>query len=350
MKNILVTGGTGFIGSHTCISLIEDGYKLTIIDNNINSSPVSLERVRLITKNKFKNSEIFFERGDIRDRDFLKKVFLQAIKRDSPIEAVIHFAGLKAVGESVFNPLLYWDNNVTGSICLLEIMNSFDCRTIVFSSSATVYGYVKSSPILEDFEIFPENPYGKTKAAVEFILQDIFNSNKKIWKVASLRYFNPIGAHESGLIGEEPNDMPNNLFPIICKVAQQKINKLMIYGKNWPTKDGTGIRDYIHVMDLADSHKSALEYLIKNEPQYICLNIGTGLGTSVSELVRKFIEVNECDIPFEYSERRLGDVPILVANNKEAIKKLNWVPKRTIEDMCKDGWNWYKKNPNGFSN
>ena len=351
-RNILVTGGTGFIGSHTCLSLIENNFRLIVIDSNINSSPVSLDKVQeiILRKNSRFQNRLIYKKGDIRDKKFLINIFSQAQKDGHPISAVIHFAGLKSVKESVEKPILYWDNNVFGSLRLFEVMNEFNCKTIVFSSSATVYGNAKSTPILENSIILPENPYGQTKASVESILKAIYLSSNKSWRIASLRYFNPIGAHESGLIGEDPNDMPNNIFPIICKVALKKINKLCVFGNDWPTPDGTGIRDYIHVMDLADSHKAALEFLLKNKPQYINLNVGTGIGTSVLELINKFQNTTNKKIPFSVEKRRPGDVAILVANNQKAIQTLGWYPKRSLEDMCRDGLNWKLKNPNGYMN
>ena len=349
MKNILITGGTGFIGSHTCLSLLEKGYKLTLIDSNINSSSKSFEKIKEILKNKrIKKYSLSFEKGDIRDKAFLKKVFLNAEKDKIPINAVIHFAGLKAVEESILKPKLYWENNVNGSICLFDVMKSFDCKTIVFSSSATVYCENSARFLSESAEIKPITPYGETKFAVENILKDIFKSSESSWKIANLRYFNPIGAHETGLIGECPLNMPNNLFPIICRVAQGKLHNLKIYGKDWPTTDGTGVRDYIHVMDLADAHCSALDFLLSNKPQVLDLNIGTGIGTSVLELVEKFMKVNKCLISYEFSNKRCGDLPFVVANNKKALSILNWKPRRNLEDMCRDGWKWQMLNPNGF--
>ncbi len=342
MLNILVTGGTGFIGSHTCIDLLENNYKITIVDSNINSSSNVLNQINLIANQKIKSHKnIIFEKGDIRDISFLDKVFYKAKKNKNPIEAVIHFAGLKSVKESVLNQFLYWENNVSGSISLLKIMEKYDCRTIVFSSSATVYGNVESIPIFETDKIKPINPYGSTKEIIERILESIFEVSKPIWNIAILRYFNPIGAHISGLIGENPHGIPNNLFPLICGVASGKYEQLTIYGKDWPTKDGTGIRDYIHVMDLAESHRCALEYLFNNKSKLIKLNIGTGIGTSVLELINQFKISNKCEIRFKFSERRAGDVPILVADNKKAISLLNWQPKKGLDDMCSDGWKWF---------
>ena len=345
--NILVTGGSGYIGSHTCVSLLEKNFKLTIVDSNVNSSHESINRIKIILGDKVKN-RIIFKKGDIRDEFFLKEIFSKAIKENNPIEGVIHFAGLKSVEESIKDPLIYWDVNVKGSIVLFRVMELFNCNLIVFSSSATVYGNAETIPIQETCYINPTNTYGHTKITTEYILQDIFRSSKNKWRICNLRYFNPIGAHSSGLIGENPFNYPNNLFPIICGVVQGKYRQLSIYGNDWPTKDGTCIRDYIHVMDLAESHCNALEYLLKNKSQLITLNIGRGVGTSVLELMNTFKEVNNCDIPYDFSSKRSGDVPVLVANNKLSSLILNWKPKRSLKDMCIDGWRWQIMNPNGY--
>jgi len=352
MQTILVTGGTGFIGSHTTLVLLEKGYRVIVVDSQINSSSISLNRVQDILKiEDIPYEKIIFEMGDIRDEKFLKSIFVKALKNRTPIDAVIHFAGLKAVEESVFEPLKYWDNNVMGSLSLFRVMSSFDCKNIVFSSSATIYGNPEEIPVKETCPIKPNNPYGYTKVAIENILNNLFNSDAHTfsrWRVANLRYFNPIGAHSSGLLGEAPNNKPNNLFPYICRVAQGIYEKLIIFGNNWPTIDGTGVRDYIHVMDLAEAHLSAMEFLLENKPQLINLNIGTGVGTSVLELIDKFKLVNKCQIPYEISERRKGDVAKVIADNSKVISSLSWKPKRTIKDMCRDGWNWQLNNPNGY--
>tara|TARA_B100000886_G_C20371458_1_gene469785 strand:- start:102 stop:1154 length:1053 start_codon:yes stop_codon:yes gene_type:complete len=349
MKTILVTGGTGFIGSHVCINLIEANFRVVVIDSNINSSELSLKRVRkIVDKNDYPVDGIVFKKGDIRDEIFLMNLFTQLDKKGHPIDAVIHLAGLKSVEESTKNPILYWNNNLCGTLILLKVMEYFNCKTIVFSSSASIYGNSKINPIEENFEIKPINPYGQTKATIESILHSIFKFSSNYWRIANLRYFNPIGAHESGLIGEEPINKPNNLFPYICLVASGKYKKLNIYGKNWPTFDGTGIRDYIHVMDLANAHVKALVYLMNNNPKIINLNIGTGKGTSVLELVEIFQEVNKCKIPYSFCEKRSGDVSALVADNKKAISLLQWEPKRNVKQMCIDGWKWRSLNPNGY--
>ena len=317
MATFLITGGCGFIGSHTCLSLLKRGYNLTIIDSNINSSVNVLERIYKIgqTENNHYINQITIIKGDIRNYELLKKIFI----------------------------------NVFGSINLFKAMQLYDCKIIVFSSSATIYGNPKEKFFREDTTINPLNPYGYTKLTIEKILQDIFISSNKEWKIANLRYFNPIGAHESGLIGENPLNIPNNLFPYICRVAFKKYKELKIFGSDWNTYDGTCIRDYIHVVDLAEAHCSALDYLIANKPTILNLNIGTGIGTSVLELVRTFSKVNKIDVPYSFAERRLGDVPSIVADNKLAIKTLNWFPKRDLSKMCRDGWNWQINNPKGYS-
>jgi len=349
MKTILVTGGTGYIGSHICVSLLGFNYRVIVVDSNINSSELSLESVKEIInqENLYSNNLIFFK-GDLRNEKFLRNIFSKEYDRGHPIEGVIHLAGLKSVEESTRNPILYWENNLCGTINLLKIMELFDCKTIVFSSSATIYGNTKIYPLKESFEIKPCNPYGQTKASIELILESIFKNTKNTWRIANLRYFNPIGAHESGLIGEDPLNKPNNLFPYICNVANGKFEKLNIFGKNWSTHDGTGVRDYIHVMDLADAHTSSLEFLINNNPQIINLNIGTGIGTSVLDLVKTFEKVNKRKIKYHFCNRRPGDVSILIADNKKAISLLNWKPKRDIKQMCRDGWKWSNLNPNGY--
>lgn len=350
MKTVLITGGTGFIGSHTCINLIENNFRLIIVDSNINSSIICLERLKKLFIEKSIELEkfLFFFKGDIRDKDFLNNVFLNCIKNNQPIEAVIHFAGLKSVQDSIINPLLYWNNNVLGSLNLFEIMDKYLCNTLVFSSSATVYGNTSKNPIFEYFPLKPENPYGQSKAAIESILESMFKSSPNKWKIANLRYFNPIGAHQSGLIGEDPKEFPKNLFPIICRVADCRNKHLKIFGKDWPTKDGTAVRDYIHVMDLADAHRCSLDFLFRNQAQFINFNIGTGFGTSVLELLNIFMETNECHVNYRFYERRVGDSPILFANNQKAINLLNWNPQKSLIDMCRDGWNWQKINPKGY--
>ena len=347
-KTILVTGGTGFIGSHACQVLLEENYKIIVIDSNVNSSPLSLKFIKKIFEKKnLLSPDIYFYKGDIRDERLLQTIFLQAKNSNNPIDGVIHFAGLKSVEESMKSPFKYWDNNVLGTLNLLKVMDIFNCRTIVFSSSATIYGN-NSKPLKEDFEIKPINPYGHTKASVEYLLESVFKSDESRWRIANLRYFNPIGAHKSGLIGEDPLRNLSNLFPYICLVAKGKFEILNVFGKDWPTFDGTCVRDYIHVVDLANAHVRTLDYLFDNEPKIIKINIGTGIGTSVLELIHTFQEVNKCEIPYRFCDRRIGDVPTLVADNSRALNLLKWKPYRTIKDMCLDGWNWNTLNPDGY--
>tara|TARA_A100001035_G_scaffold278994_1_gene279179 strand:+ start:1853 stop:2908 length:1056 start_codon:yes stop_codon:yes gene_type:complete len=346
MKSILITGGCGFIGSHTCLSLLKSKYNLIVIDSNINSSDNVIEKIIQIGKleNVDYRNRITFIKGDIRNIDLLNNIFSESIKNDSRIEAVIHLAGLKSVAKSFKEPLEYWDNNVMGSLSLLKIMSKFDCFTMVFSSSATVYELKNKGLLTEDSDLKPCNPYGETKLAVEKILHDTYRSTNKNWRIINLRYFNPIGAHSTGLIGESPLGLPDNLFPFICEVAAKKVSTLNIFGDDWPTFDGTCIRDYIHVMDLADAHLSALQFLFKNKPQILSLNIGTGLGTSVLQLVNIFIKTNTCKVPIKFVDRRKGDLPFIVAENKLAKNILHWQPNRDLTQMCRDGWEWYQKN------
>ncbi len=352
MKSILVTGGAGFIGSHTCLSLLMKGYNLYIVDSFINSSKIALKQVSRILREEKINAENklnFFE-GDIRDKLFLKKVFSRSIIEKKPIEGVLHFAGLKSVSESVKNPIMYWNSNLVATLNLVEIMLDFDCSTIVFSSSATIYGKLNESPIKENDKIKPINPYGNSKLAIETLLNDLYESGNKKLKIANLRYFNPVGAHASGLIGEDPKGIPNNIFPIIAKVAVGEIKKLKVFGNDWPTLDGTGVRDYIHVMDLADGHIKMLEFLFLKEAQIVNLNLGTGIGTSVLELIDTYQKVNKVKIPYDFAKRRDGDVAELFADINLSKKMINWFPKRDLEDMCRDSFNWQLKNPNGYVN
>ena len=347
MATLLITGGAGFIGSHTCIRLIEFGHQIIVLDDYSNSSPESLKRVKKILGKKACNLLKIY-RGDIRDKKLLEDIFISFISKDNPIEAVIHFAGLKSVEESTQNPLKYWDVNVNGSLCLLEVMSKFKCQTIVFSSSATVYGSASNELINEKNDIKPENPYGDTKAAIEKILNNLYESSSKEWNITNLRYFNPIGSHESGFIGEDPCGTPNNLFPLICKVAAGKKEKIEIFGKDWPTPDGTAIRDYIHVMDLAEGHCLALKNSLNNPSRIFNVNLGTSKGTSVLEIIKTFEKTNKIIIPYEFAGRRKGDSCITVADNTYSQKLFNWVPSRNLEVMCRDGWNWQKRNPEGY--
>lgn len=341
MKTILVTGGCGFIGSHTSYTLLKKGYKVLIIDSNINSSEKVIDTISLLLeKDGIFDPKLDFIKGDLRDIDLIDKIFEKSKLKNQPISSVFHFAGLKSVSESITNPLKYWDANVNSSIKLLQIMDKYECRTIVFSSSATVYGVNGGSFINETSKLNPCNPYGTTKLIIEKLLNDIYLNSKKDWKIVSLRYFNPIGAHESGLLGEDPLGVPNNIFPTLNKVAIGEIPKLEIYGNDWPTKDGTGVRDYIHVMDLAEGHINALRFLEKYNTKLLYLNLGTGLGTSVLDLIRTFEKVNKVKINFEFTKRRKGDYGVVVADNSLAKRLFDWQPARRIDEMCRDGWNW----------
>ncbi len=349
MQTILATGGTGFIGSHTCIELLKKGFKVIILDSLINSSKKVLDqiiKIGLNGENDFsKNCTFVF--GDIRDLDLLESIFRKEYKNKNKIDAVIHFSGLKSVSESFLNPLEYWDVNLGGTINLLKVMNKFSCNNLVFSSSATIYSPESLSPIKEYDSIRPINPYGKTKQSIESILDDFYFSKCQKISIACLRYFNPIGAHNSGLLGEDPNGIPNNIFPLINKVAIGELDEIKIFGNDWETTDGSGVRDYIHIMDLAEGHFRVLDYLFKNSQVNIKLNLGTGRGVSVIELIETFKKVNNVPIPFSFSKRRPGDRGIVYADNSLAKELLGWEPLRTIEDMCRDGWKWKKLNPDG---
>lgn len=334
--NILVTGGAGYIGSHTCLELLNAGYNVTVVDNLVNSKRESLRRVSRIT-----NSEIPFYKIDLVNKEDLSGVF-----RESKIDAVIHFAGLKAVGESVTIPLRYYQNNVTGTTVLCEVMQEAGVHTLIFSSSATVYGDPHKVPITEDFPLQPTNPYGRSKLMIEQILTDLYIANGE-WKIVFLRYFNPVGAHPSGEIGEDPNDIPNNLFPYVAQVAVGRLPKLYVFGNDYPTSDGTGIRDYIHVVDLAKGHIKALERINYLEDVSI-FNLGTGRGYSVLEVVDAFEKASGKSIPFKIVNRRPGDVAICYADATRAEQVLEWSAKAGIDQMCTDTWNWQSTNPNGY--
>ena len=336
MSTILVTGGAGYIGSHTCVLLLEAGYDVVIIDNLSNSSPKSIDRVEKITGKR----ATFYE-CDILDKDGMRSVF-----KKHKIDAVIHFAGLKAVGESVAEPLKYYENNIAGTVYLLEVMQEFGVKKMVFSSSATVYGMTDKVPLTEDLPTSANSPYGQTKLMIEQILTDLAASDKE-WSVSLLRYFNPVGAHESGLIGENPKGIPNNLMPYITQVALGKLKELSIFGNDYPTKDGTGVRDYIHVVDLAEGHLKALDKL--NTVKGIMIhNLGTGVGYSVLDLVNAFEEANNLKINYKFAPRRPGDVVVCYADPTKAKNELGWVAKKSVIDMCRDSWNWQKNNPNGY--
>ena len=350
MKNILVTGGAGFIGSHICALLLEEGYKVTILDSFINSSPQVIEKILTLglKKKDFDHNKLRLIKGDLKDSQALNNLFNEEISDKETIQGVIHLAGLKSTFKSIEDPLKYWDSNLNGTINLIKAMKHSSCNKLIFSSSATIYNINENLPLSEENLTNPINPYGNTKFAIEKLLKDMYHSNPVNWKIASLRYFNPVGAHPSGELGEDPSDVPNNIFPLIIKVAHREIENFQIYGNDWPTKDGTAMRDYIHVMDVAKAHILALNYLDNNNPQYTEINIGTGKATSVLELIKIFQEVNKVEIPYVFSNRRKGDHGIVYADISLATKLLNWKPRKSLEEMCRDGWNWKLKNPNGY--
>lgn len=336
--NILVTGGSGYIGSHTCVELLENGYEVVIADNLSNSSEESLNRIE-----KISGKRPLFYRGDVCDYSFLEKIF-----SENSIDAVIHFAGLKAVGESVGKPLLYYRNNLDSTITLLQAMLDYEVHKIVFSSSATVYSGDNEMPLSETSRTGNcTNPYGWSKYMNEVIIRDTVNAYPELSAVL-LRYFNPVGAHKSGLMGEDPKGIPNNLMPFICQTAVGRIEKLSVFGNDYDTKDGTGIRDYIHVVDLAKGHVAALKYMDAHRGTEI-FNLGTGQGTSVLELVDAFEKTNNVKVPYTVTERRPGDLATVFADVTKSNIELNWKAEHSIRDMCRDGWNWQVHNPHGYS-
>ncbi len=333
---ILVTGGAGYIGSHACVELLEADYDIVVVDSLINSKEESLRRVQDITGKKLE-----FHKTDLRDRESLEKIFKQY-----SIDAVIHFAGLKAVGESVEMPLRYYQNNITGTLVLCEVMSKHNVKNIVFSSSATVYGDPHKVPITEDFPLSATNPYGMSKLVIERILEDMHHADNSM-NVALLRYFNPVGAHESGRIGESPNEIPNNLVPYVSQVAVGKLKELSVFGNDYPTIDGTGVRDYIHVVDLVIGHLSALDKL-KTNPGLVIYNLGTGRGYSVLEMVKAFEAASGKKIPYKIVGRRSGDIASCFADPSKAKAELDWTAARGIEEMCADVWRWQSQNPDGY--
>ncbi|XP_028774725.1 UDP-glucose 4-epimerase GEPI48 [Neltuma alba] len=339
-QNVLVTGGAGYIGSHTVLQLLLGGYKVVVVDNLDNSSEIAIHRVRELAA-EFEDN-LSFHKVDLRDRTALEKIF-----SSTQFDAVIHFAGLKAVGESVQKPLLYYDNNLIGTITLLEVMAAHNCKKLVFSSSATVYGWPKVVPCTEEFPLSAMNPYGRTKLIIEDICRDIYGADPE-WKLILLRYFNPVGAHQSGNIGEDPRGIPNNLMPFVQQVAVGRRPALTVFGNDYNTVDGTGVRDYIHVVDLADGHIAALRKL--KDPDIGCevYNLGTGKGTSVLEMVRAFEKASGKKIPLVMAGRRPGDAEIVYASTEKAERELKWKAKYGIEEMCRDQWNWASKNPFGY--
>ncbi|NSX38234.1 UDP-glucose 4-epimerase GalE [Pseudarthrobacter oxydans] len=333
---ILITGGCGYIGSHTILGLLEAGHDITVIDNLSNSSSESLLRVERLA-----GRDVTFVEGDIADTSCLEKIFSQG-----GIEAVIHFAGYKAVGESVSQPLRYFRNNVTGTLNLLETMDAHGVRNLVFSSSATVYGANPDMPLREDLPLRATNPYGRTKQHIEEILTDLQAADER-WRIALLRYFNPVGAHPSGLIGEDPQGPPNNLFPFVTQVAVGRRDKVSVFGNDYPTPDGTGVRDYIHVMDLAAGHAAALNYLADHRGLHTW-NLGTGQGYSVLDIIHAFETASGTTIPYEVVDRRPGDAPVSLADPSRAFHHLGWKASETLESMCADSWRWQHNNPDGY--
>lgn len=334
---VLVTGGAGYIGSHTCVELINAGVDVVIVDNFYNCKKSSISRIRALVDRDFKYYEC-----DIRDREGMDAIF-----KKEKIESVIHFAGLKAVGESVHKPLEYFDNNVNGTLVLLDVMRNNGCKKIVFSSSATVYGMNNVSPLTEDMTVGGvTNPYGRTKYMIECILQDLYVSDNE-WSICLLRYFNPIGAHKSGTMGEDPNGIPNNLMPYITQVAIGKREKLNVWGNDYDTHDGTGVRDYIHVVDLALGHVKAVEKVEKEKGLFI-YNLGTGKGYSVLDVVKAFEKASGVEIPYVIGPRRDGDIATCYSDPSKAFKELGWKAERDIEEMCEDSWRWQSQNPNGY--
>lgn len=336
MSRILVTGGAGYIGSHTCVELLNAGYEIVVVDNFSNSKPESLKRVKELTGKDFKFYEL----------DLLEEDKLDAVFKENKIDAVIHFAGLKAVGESVQIPLHYYHNNITGTLVLCDVMKKHDIKAMVFSSSATVYGVPKAMPINESFPLNATNPYGRTKLMIEQILTDLSVPDQD-WSIALLRYFNPIGAHKSGRIGEDPNGIPNNLMPYISQVAVGKLEKLAVFGSDYETVDGTGVRDYIHVVDLALGHLKAVERVLSTKG-VDAYNLGTGNGYSVLQMVDAFKKASDKDVPYDLRDRRPGDIAMCYAETKKASELLGWTAKRGIEEMCEDLWRWQANNPKGY--
>lgn len=333
---ILVTGGAGYIASHTDLELLNAGYEVTAVDNLSNSCMESIRRVENLAGRK-----ISFYEADILDKEALRRIFLE-----EKIDAVIHFAGLKAVGESCVIPLKYFRNNLGGTITLLEVMQETGVKKLVFSSSATVYGDPETVPVKEDFPLSAANPYGRTKLMIEDMLHDLYASDSS-WNIAILRYFNPIGAHESGEIGEDPNGIPNNLVPYIAKVASGMLDKIHVYGNDYDTPDGTGIRDYIHVVDLAMGHIRAIEKLEEN-PGLVTYNLGTGVGYSVFDIIRSYEKACKRKLPYVIEGRRPGDVAVTYADPSKAYRELNWKAERDIDKMCEDSYRWQSRNPNGY--
>jgi len=337
LETILVTGGCGYIGSHTCVSLLKNNYNILIVDSLVNSSKDTLDNIRktMSLEGVEISDNIRFLQGDLRNKLWLDNVFRDYLQSNKPIKSVIHFAGLKSIYESIISPIDYWDANISTTISLISIMKKYKCFSLIFSSSASVYAFNGMKLLKETDVVKPETPYGKTKLCIEEIFKDLYFSDTN-WKIISLRYFNPIGSHNLGLLPEDSKGNSANLFPAILRTIKGKQERLRIFGKDWPTEDGTCIRDFIHVMDLAEAHVAALRFLKDNKPQNISINIGTGKGTSILEIIKTFKELNGIEFLYDFVERRIGDQPFLVADNKLALDLLNWSPRRTIEDMCTD--------------
>ena len=344
MKNILVTGGAGFIGSHTIIELLKEGFNVFVIDSFANSNPGTINSIKALCLKEFPNIDLKLRvfKGDLRNLQFIKDTFDAIYKEGLKFDGVIHFAGLKSIKESIDFPIKYWDSNVKSTINLLKIMDEYNCHKIIFSSSASIYKYANNTLIKENSELKPLTPYSTTKSVIENLLRNLYESDSTYWSILNLRYFNPIGSHHSGRIGELISNKPSNIFPSILKVAIGEMKTLKIFGNDWDTIDGTGVRDYIHITDLARSHVAALTMSLKIDKQFLNLNIGTGIGTSVLQLVKTFSKVNKIDIPYKIKNRRPGDIGTCVACNSLALSLMDWQPTKNIEDMCKDGWKWMK--------
>lgn len=341
MAIVLLTGGAGFVGSHIALDLLKKGFTVVIFDSYINSSKIVFSKFNRVLDEGLLREHLKFYSGDLREEETLINLFSEFNKKGKNIEAVIHCAGLKSVKDSCSNSLNYWDVNVSGTINLIKVMNRFSCKKLIYSSSATIYDSSKEELLNENSKLKPNNPYGNTKYVIEKFLEDVYLSSKNEWKIINLRYFNPIGADPDGVIGECPYSEKNNIYPLIMDVASKKLDKFVIFGNDWDTKDGTCVRDYLHINDLAVSHSRALEHISENKPIFLNLNIGTGVGTSVLELINIFEEINKVKVPYVYGERRKGDFGSVVADNSLARKILNWTPQKSLEDMCKDGWRWF---------
>ena len=340
MDTILVTGGFGYIGSHTCVSLLEKVYFVLVVDSLINSFKDNFKKIRqiLLEKGINPNNRFEFIEGDIRNRLLLDDIFNEYAKAKKPIKSVLHFAGLKSISTSIKKPLEYWETNILSTLTLISVMKKYHCFTLIFSSSATVYKTNNFQVLRESNRVQPSNPYGKTKFCIEEILKDIYNSENN-WRIANLRYFNPVGAHDSGLLFEKPKGKSSNLFPAIINTTRGRQKKLLIFGKDWPTPDGTCIRDFIHIMDLAEAHIATLDFVRNYQKKYISINVGTGKGTSILEVIQTFQKINGKDFIYEFAKSRLGDLPFVVADNQLALQLLDWKPKRDLFDMCNDSLN-----------